>query len=63
MRLKVNPILRASHLKYYFNVSEKTAYKILNTMKDALGRNIVTFQDFYNQFESYPDPQFKPKYI
>lgn len=62
-QLKINPILKPKHIRFYFQVGKNTATTIIRTMKDSLGREIVTYQDFYNQFDAFPDPKFNPIWI
>lgn len=63
MRLKFNPILKPLHYIHYFRINKNTATKYYNADKKELNKRILTFKDFFNLYEDYPDSKFKPIYL
>lgn len=62
MYLLINPIVKTAHYKYYFNCSHVTALRYLKIDCDSLGKDKLTFQDFYGLYGGFPDPKYIPKW-
>lgn len=58
--LAYNPICRAYHYENYFGVSESTAQRMLREDKKEMAKKRITFLDFYNFYEAFPDKNFRP---
>lgn len=63
MILKINPIIKPKHYQYYFALSQRTASRFYNADLKYLNKRFITYQDFYNMYEVFPDPKFIPIYI
>lgn len=61
--LKVNPILKPRHLQYYFQVSQPTASRYMKILRDSIGKKLLTFMDFFNEYSAFPEPRFKPSWV
>lgn len=61
--LKVNPVLQPRHLQFYFNTSKSTASRYMRLLRDDIGRKLITFLDFFKQYEAFPDPKFRPQWV
>lgn len=58
--LRINPLIKAWHYQFYFNISYCTAKKMLIVDKITLDKKMITYLDFFKLYEAFPDPQFKP---
>lgn len=61
--LSINPIAKAAHYQYHFNVSQRTAYRMLDIDKEVLNKKHITFLDFFTLYEAFPAPNFKPHWV
>lgn len=61
-QLQINPIVNASHYAYFFDVAINTARRYLKIDKQAQNKERITFQDFWNLYNAFPCPKFKPKW-
>lgn len=61
--LKINPILKPRHLQFYFGVSQPTASRYMKILRECIGKKLLTFMDFFREYEAFPEPRFKPIWI
>ena len=60
--LLINPVIKTQHYIYYFAVSRNTALKYLRIDLQAHNKKRLTYQDFFEMYGTFPDPQFRPKW-
>lgn len=61
--LKINPLLKACHYEFYFGVSRRTAYRMIDADRILLNKQRLTFLDFYMLHEAFPAPNFTPNWV
>jgi hypothetical protein len=62
-RLKINPIVKPAHYRFYFNVGRTTAWKMHKIDLAENNGKKLTFSKFNQMYDGYPDPTFKPVYV